>query len=56
MFEVCALRLVGKIAVENDGAEEADDRFAPRDIGLICNAYRKIQAGPYVHPMMQTTA
>ncbi|CAK0853214.1 unnamed protein product [Prorocentrum cordatum] len=68
MFEACANHLVPRLADPGPGPRAAGDEavdaagaegvdvFSARDVAIICNAYAKVRAGPYVRPLMQAVA
>lgn len=55
MFETGVKHLVSLITPLPVG-ESDEEGFSPRDLALICNAYAKIQAGPFVFPLMRAAS
>eukprot|EP00927_Polykrikos_kofoidii_P038478 TRINITY_DN32824_c0_g1_i1.p1 TRINITY_DN32824_c0_g1~~TRINITY_DN32824_c0_g1_i1.p1 ORF type:complete len:1256 (+),score=187.27 TRINITY_DN32824_c0_g1_i1:212-3979(+) len=55
LFEICVPRLVSKVSEEQTMTND-EASFKPRDISMIVNAYARIGAGPYAHPLFQTVA
>eukprot|EP00929_Paragymnodinium_shiwhaense_P074577 TRINITY_DN38175_c0_g1_i2.p1 TRINITY_DN38175_c0_g1~~TRINITY_DN38175_c0_g1_i2.p1 ORF type:complete len:1144 (+),score=285.75 TRINITY_DN38175_c0_g1_i2:118-3549(+) len=54
MFETAVPKLVQKILDESNSSPKT--AFGPRELALICNAYAKIEAGPFCQPLLQAVA